>query len=77
MDVVLHKMIHFLYPHHNKDFYDLLTIHMQVCENDAGVRLIQSNGILPALDFSPEIGYNSGEKFFQWVITCVPLIIPN
>lgn len=26
--VVLHEMIHFLYPHHNKDFYDLLTIHM-------------------------------------------------
>ena len=39
--------------------------HMQVCENDAGVRLIQSNGILPTLDFSPEIVYNSGENFFS------------
>ena len=26
--VILHEMIHFLYPHHNKDFYDLLTVHM-------------------------------------------------
>ena len=26
--VVLHELIHFLYPHHNKDFYDLLTVHM-------------------------------------------------
>ena len=26
--VILHEMIHFLYPHHDKDFYDLLTIHM-------------------------------------------------
>ena len=51
--------------------------HMQVCENDAGVRLIQSNGILPTLDFSPEISYNSGEKFFRRVIICVPLIIPS
>ena len=29
-----------------------------------------------ALDFSPEFGYNSGEKHFQRVITCVRLIIP-
>ena len=35
------------------------------------------NRILPALDFSPEIGYNSGEKFFQRVIICVLLIIPS
>lgn len=26
--VILHELIHFLYPHHNKDFYDLLTVHM-------------------------------------------------
>lgn len=26
--VVLHELTHFLYPHHNKDFYDFLTIHM-------------------------------------------------
>ena len=36
-----------------------------------------ANGILPALDFSPEIGYNSGEKFFRRVIACVHSIIPN
>ena len=26
--VILHEMAHFLYPYHNKDFYDFLTIHM-------------------------------------------------
>jgi len=26
--VVLHELAHFLYPQHNKDFYDFLTIHM-------------------------------------------------
>ena len=26
--VILHELTHFLYPHHNKDFYDFLTIHM-------------------------------------------------
>lgn len=26
--VILHELIHFLYPRHNKDFYDLLTIYM-------------------------------------------------
>lgn len=26
--VILHEMLHLLYPYHNKDFYDLLTIHM-------------------------------------------------
>jgi len=26
--VVLHELAHFLYPHHNKDFYEFLTIHM-------------------------------------------------
>jgi predicted metal-dependent hydrolase len=26
--VILHEMTHFLYPKHNKDFYDFLTIHM-------------------------------------------------
>lgn len=26
--VILHELIHFLYPHHNKDFYDVLTVHM-------------------------------------------------
>lgn len=26
--VILHEMAHFLYPHHNKDFYDFITIHM-------------------------------------------------
>lgn len=26
--VILHELIHFMYPRHNKDFYDLLTIHM-------------------------------------------------
>ena len=26
--VVLHELVHFLYPKHNKDFYDFLTIHM-------------------------------------------------
>jgi len=26
--VILHELIHFLYPRHNKDFYDFLTIHM-------------------------------------------------
>ena len=26
--VILHELLHFLYPHHNKDFYDLLTVHM-------------------------------------------------
>lgn len=26
--VILHEMAHFLYPKHNKDFYDFLTIHM-------------------------------------------------
>lgn len=26
--VILHEMTHFLYPHHNKDFYDFLTIYM-------------------------------------------------
>lgn len=26
--VILHEMTHFLYPHHDKDFYDFLTIHM-------------------------------------------------
>lgn len=26
--IILHELIHFLYPHHNKDFYDLLTVHM-------------------------------------------------
>lgn len=26
--VILHELTHFLYPHHDKDFYDFLTIHM-------------------------------------------------
>ena len=26
--VILHELTHFLYPHHNKDFYDFITIHM-------------------------------------------------
>lgn len=26
--VILHEMTHFLHPHHNKDFYDFLTIYM-------------------------------------------------
>jgi len=26
--VVLHELTHFLYPKHNKDFYDFLTVHM-------------------------------------------------
>jgi len=26
--VVLHELIHFIYPKHNKDFYEFLTIHM-------------------------------------------------
>lgn len=26
--VILHELTHFLYPHHNKDFYDFVTIHM-------------------------------------------------
>jgi len=26
--VILHELTHFLYPHHNKDFYDFLTIYM-------------------------------------------------
>lgn len=26
--VILHEMIHLLYPYHNKDFYDFITIHM-------------------------------------------------
>ena len=26
--VILHEMGHFLYPKHNRDFYDFLTIHM-------------------------------------------------
>lgn len=26
--VILHELTHFLYPYHNKDFYDFLTIHM-------------------------------------------------
>lgn len=26
--VILHELIHFLYPHHNKDFYEVLTVHM-------------------------------------------------
>ena len=26
--VILHEMTHLLYPYHNKDFYDFLTIHM-------------------------------------------------
>ena len=26
--VILHELAHFLYPSHNKDFYDFLTIHM-------------------------------------------------
>lgn len=26
--VVLHELAHFLYPHHNKDFYEFLTTHM-------------------------------------------------
>ena len=26
--VILHEMAHFLYPNHNKDFYDFITIHM-------------------------------------------------
>ena len=26
--VILHELIHFLYPRHNKDFYDFLTVHM-------------------------------------------------
>jgi hypothetical protein len=26
--VILHELAHFLYPHHNKDFYDFLTIYM-------------------------------------------------
>lgn len=26
--VILHEMAHFLYPHHDKDFYDFITIHM-------------------------------------------------
>ena len=26
--VILHELTHFLYPYHNKDFYDFITIHM-------------------------------------------------
>ena len=26
--VILHEMAHFLYPHHDKDFYDFISIHM-------------------------------------------------
>ena len=26
--VILHELTHFLYPHHDKDFYDFITIHM-------------------------------------------------
>ncbi|MEW6173072.1 MAG: M48 family metallopeptidase [Bacillota bacterium] len=26
--VVLHELTHFLYPKHNKDFYEFLTVHM-------------------------------------------------
>lgn len=26
--IILHEMAHFLYPNHNKDFYDFITIHM-------------------------------------------------
>ena len=26
--VILHELIHFLYPYHDRDFYDLLSIHM-------------------------------------------------
>lgn len=26
--VILHELIHFLYPYHNNDFYDFLTVHM-------------------------------------------------
>ena len=26
--VILHELAHFLYPNHNKDFYDFITIHM-------------------------------------------------
>lgn len=26
--IILHELIHFLYPKHNKDFYDFLTVHM-------------------------------------------------
>ncbi|NLI90725.1 MAG: M48 family metallopeptidase [Peptococcaceae bacterium] len=26
--VILHELTHFLYPHHNKDFYEFITIHM-------------------------------------------------
>lgn len=26
--VILHELAHFLYPYHNKDFYDFITIHM-------------------------------------------------
>ena len=26
--VILHELIHFLCPHHNKDFYNVLTVHM-------------------------------------------------
>ena len=26
--VILHEMAHFLYPNHNKDFYDFITIHL-------------------------------------------------
>jgi len=26
--VILHELTHFIYPHHNKDFYDFLTIYM-------------------------------------------------
>jgi predicted metal-dependent hydrolase len=26
--VILHELSHFLYPYHNKDFYDFITIHM-------------------------------------------------
>jgi predicted metal-dependent hydrolase len=26
--VILHELVHFLYPHHNKDFYEFIAIHM-------------------------------------------------
>ena len=26
--VILHELIHFIYPYHNRDFYDFLTVHM-------------------------------------------------
>ena len=26
--VILHELTHFLYPHHDRDFYDFITIHM-------------------------------------------------